>query len=255
MLFAAAEVVGYDITKSLGEQSFADARDGGVHIFLARGNPALLVPVVAHKGPKIRKCIERECLFLGPVSAEKIRVSIVNYTNTLPFKWALKRSSLLQKIALQEDIPSICAQKLKFGQADLALVPVALLPELTHYHIVSRYCIGAKDKVETVKLYSNVPREQIRSVGLDYQSKTSNALSRVLFHHFWKQRVEFMDSLPGFEAEIKGAHAIVVIGDRTFELNGKFPYEFDLAEEWLKATGLPIVFAESVSVKPLNSSF
>ncbi len=50
------------------------------------------------------------------VSEEKIRVSIVNYTNTLPFKWALKRSPLLSQIDLQEDIPSICAQKLMCGQ-------------------------------------------------------------------------------------------------------------------------------------------
>ena len=63
-------------------------------------------------------------LILQPISSP-LKISIVNYTNTLPFKWALKRSEFLKKIDLQEDIPSICAQKLKFRQVDLALVPVA----------------------------------------------------------------------------------------------------------------------------------
>lgn len=201
------------------------------------------------------KWFERYCLILRPVDQEKIKVSIVNYTNTLPFKWALKRSSLLTKIDLQEDIPSICAQKLKFGQVDLALVPVALLPELKNYSIVSRFCIGTLGKVETVKLYSQVPLAEIKEVSLDYQSKSSNALVKVLFQFFWKSKPIYKEALPGFENTVNGKHAIVVIGDRTFELNGKFPYEYDLAEEWKKLTGLPFVFACWVSTKKPDTTF
>ncbi|HQQ94769.1 MAG TPA: menaquinone biosynthesis protein [Bacteroidia bacterium] len=179
----------------------------------------------------------------------KTRVSIVNYTNTLPFKWALKRSRVLNRIDLQEDIPSICAEKLKFGQVELALVPVALLPELDKYKIVSDYCIGAEGKVDTVKLYSRVPVQQIKSISLDYQSKTSNALVRVLFKAHWKQNVQFKAALPGFERSVADDHGIVVIGDRCFGLNGTFEYEYDLAEEWKKLTGLPFVFAAWVAVE------
>lgn len=189
------------------------------------------------------------------MNQEKIRVSIVSYTNTLPFKWALKHSAILQKMDLQEDIPSICAQKLKFGQVDLALVPVAILPELETVHIVSRFCIGAKGKVDTVKLYSRVPIEQVEEVSLDYQSKSSNALTRVLFHQFWKKNIRYKEALPGFEQTCKGTHAIVVIGDRTFDLNGKFEYEYDLSEEWHRFTGLPFVFACWVSTKELDDTF
>lgn len=201
------------------------------------------------------KWFKRYCLILQPVNQEKIKVSIVNYTNTLPFKWALKRSTLLSRMDLQEDIPSICAQKLKFGQVDLALVPVALLPELNNYTIVSGFCIGAKGKVDTVKLYAKVPFHEMKEVSLDYQSKSSNALARVLFQHFWKIPVQYKDALPGFEKNVEGNQAIVVIGDRTFGLNGKFPYEYDLAEEWQKATGLPFVFACWVSTKLLDPAF
>lgn len=186
---------------------------------------------------------------------EKIRISIVNYTNTLPFKWALKRSSVLEKIDLQEDIPSICAQKLKYKQVDLALVPVALIPELDSYFIETDYCIGANGKVDSVKLYSAVPLQEITTVTLDYQSKSSITLTKVLFKFFWKLPVTFLDAKPGFEHDIKNTDAAVVIGDRTFDINGVHSYEYDLAEEWKKFTGLPFVFAAWLSTEKLPEHF
>jgi len=184
-----------------------------------------------------------------------IKISIVNYTNTLPFKWALKSSKLLEKIELQEDIPSICAQKLKFKLVDLALVPVALLSELDTYFIETDFCIGANGKVDSVKLYSHVPLNQIKTVTLDYQSRSSITLTKVLFKFFWKLNVDYLDARPGFENEIKEANAAVVIGDRTFALNGNYKYEYDLAEEWQKFTSLPFVFAAWVSTEKLSAEF
>lgn len=189
------------------------------------------------------------------MSDKKIRISIVNYTNTLPFKWALRRSSLLHEVDLQEDIPSICAQKLKYGQVDLALVPVALLAELDHYFIESDFCIGADGRVDSVKLYSAVPLEEIKTVTLDYQSKSSIALTRVLFKFFWKLGVVYNAAKPGFEHNIAGSNAAVVIGDRTFGMNGKFAFEYDLAEEWKKFTQLPFVFAAWVSTHKIPEQF
>lgn len=186
---------------------------------------------------------------------QKVRISIVSYTNTLPFKWSLKRSDILGRIDLQEDIPSICAQKLKYGQVDLALVPVALIPELDNYFIETDYCIGANGIVDSVKLYSEVPLSDIKTVVLDYQSKSSITLTKVLFKFFWKLPVAYREAKPGFEADVKGADAAVVIGDRTFSLNGRYKYEYDLAEEWKKFTGLPFVFAAWVSTEKLPASF
>lgn len=185
----------------------------------------------------------------------KTSVSIVNYANTLPFKWALKQSKLAQQIDLQEDIPSICAQKLKFRQVDLALVPVALIPELENYVIQCDYCIGATGKVDSVKLYSFVPIERISEVALDYQSRTSVNLTKVLFKFFWKTKVRFSETTPGYEKLIEGTKAMVVIGDRTFSMNDKFPYEYDLSEEWQKFTGLPFVFAVWLSVEKIPAEF
>lgn len=186
---------------------------------------------------------------------EKIKISIVNYTNTLPFKWAIKRSGLLQRIDLQEDIPSICAQKLKFKQVDLALIPVAALLELDSYFIETDFCIGAKGRVDSVKLYSQVPLEEIKTVTLDYQSKSSITLTKVLFKFFWKRQVDYFDAKPGFENGVDGTDAAVVIGDRTFILNGRYKYEYDLALEWQNFTGLPFVFAAWVSTEKLPCDF
>ncbi len=184
-----------------------------------------------------------------------IKISIVNYTNTLPFKWALKRSDLISEIDLQEDIPSICAQKLKFNQVDLALVPVALLAELDTYFIETDFCIGANGAVDSVKLYSYVPLSEIKTITLDYQSKTSITLAKLLCKFFWKINVEFLNAKPNYEKNISNENAAVVIGDRTFALNNTFKYEYDLSQEWQKFTGLPFVFAAWVSLQKLNANF
>lgn len=162
---------------------------------------------------------------------------------------------MLSRIDLQEDIPSICAQKLKYKQVDLALVPVALLSELAHYHIETDFCIGAFKKVDSVKLYSEVPLAQIESITLDYQSRSSITLTKVLCKFFWNITPKFVDAIPGFEKDTKHKNASVVIGDRTFDLNGKYNYEYDLAEEWFKFTGLPFVFAAWVSTEKIDPDF
>ena len=185
----------------------------------------------------------------------KLKISIVNYFNTLPFRYGLKNSELLNKIDLQEDIPSICAQKLKFKQVEIGLVPVALLPELDNYKIITNYCIGANGKVDSVKLYSEAPLNEIKMVTLDYQSRSSIKLTKVLNKFYWKQNFEYKDAKPGYEQNINGTNAAVVIGDRTFALNGTFKYEFDLAEEWKKMTGLPFVFAAWVTTSDIDEEF
>lgn len=189
------------------------------------------------------------------MNSSPLKISIVNYFNTLPFRYGLKNSELIKRIDLQEDIPSICAQKLKFKQVDIGLVPVALLPELDNYRIITDYCIGANGKVDSVKLYSQVPLNEIKTVTLDYQSKSSINLTKVLNKFFWKQNFEFKDAKPGYEKNIEGINAGVVIGDRTFALNGTFKYEFDLAEEWKKMTGLSFVFAAWVTTSDIDPKF
>ncbi|MES2568160.1 MAG: menaquinone biosynthesis protein [Bacteroidota bacterium] len=184
----------------------------------------------------------------------KHSVSIVNYYNTTPFLYGLNHTGFQSQIDLQLDIPSVCAQKLKNKQVEIGLVPVAILPELDSYHIITDYCIGAIGKVDSVKLFSERPLEELTHVLLDYQSKTSVTLVQVLNKHFWKKNMQFIPATAGFEKEVTGTTGAVIIGDRTFGLT-QHSYQYDLAEEWQKYTGLPFVFACWVSNVELESTF
>jgi chorismate dehydratase len=177
-------------------------------------------------------------------------VSIVNYYNTTPFLYGINHTDFKSQIELELDIPSVCAKKLKNRQVEIGLVPVAVLPELQSYHIITDYCIGAVGKVDSVKLFAQKPLDELTHVLLDYQSKTSVTLVQVLNKHFWKKNIEFINASEGFEKQISGTTGAVIIGDRTFGLT-EHPYQYDLSEEWQKYTGLPFVFACWVSnVKP-----
>src|SRR5690554_3760016 len=137
---------------------------------------------------------------------EKVKISAVSYTNTLPFLYGLQHSSVVGEISLSLDVPSTCAHKLIHGEADLGIVPVAALPAVPNAEIVSDYCLGATGAVNSVFIYSEKPVEAIRSLRLDGQSRTSNALARILLHHYWKnETVSMVDG---------AADAYVEIGDR-----------------------------------------
>lgn len=180
-----------------------------------------------------------------------MKISVVSYLNSKPFIFGLEKNSL-PGWDISLDIPSECARKLIAGEADLGLVPVASLLSIPDYQIVSPYCIGAVGKVDSVKLYSEVPIEKIEKVLLDYQSRTSVNLVRVLARELWKISPSWTHSVSGFETQIRGTTAAVVIGDRTFSMNGKFAYEYDLSEGWHSLTGLPFVFAVWASRKKIS---
>jgi len=185
----------------------------------------------------------------------KYKVSAVSYLNTIPFIYGLKQSELINTINLQLDYPSICADKLINGAVDLALVPIVVIPKLKHPYIISDYCIGANGAVDTVCLYSDVPIDKIQSIGLDYQSRTSVALLKILLKEYWKLNPKFINEEFGFEDNIKGKHAALVIGDRAFALNTKHQFIYDLSAIWKELTGLPFVFAAWVSNIKLPQDF
>ena len=185
----------------------------------------------------------------------KYKVSAVSYLNTTPFMQGLKESKLIDTIDLQLDYPAICADKLINDEVDIALVPVSVIPQLDNAYIISDYCIGADGRVDTVCLYSDVPIEEIQTIALDYQSRTSVALLKILLKEYWQVKPELNNTKLGFEDKIKGKHAALVIGDRAFPLNAKHQYIYDLSAIWKKMTGLPFVFATWVANTELPQEF
>ena len=186
----------------------------------------------------------------------KIRVGAVSYLNTKPLLFGIRKHPVFAEIALTEDYPSKIAQMLVDDEIDIGLVPVATTLRLKEWHIHSDYCIGSDGAVASVCIFSEVQMPEIKSVYLDYQSKTSVNLAKVLLKEYWKKDVEFIDATgEDFREQINGTTAGVVIGDRALEQRKKSKYIYDLGEAWKKYTGLPFVFAAWIANKKLPDKF
>lgn len=185
----------------------------------------------------------------------KIRVGIVNYLNTKPLLYGIEHSPLSENIELVPDYPSNIALLLQENKIDAGLVPVVILPELPEAHIITNYCIGCTGAVASVCLFSEVPLPEIKRVVLDYQSRTSAILLKILFDKYWKQQVEWIDTKEGFENQPSGTTAALLIGDRCLAYRNQAAYTYDLGEAWNEFTGLPFVFAAWVSNKKLPHDF
>jgi chorismate dehydratase len=176
--------------------------------------------------------------------------------NTKPFIYGLENSPIKDEIELILDYPSNLVELLKKGEIDIGLVPVGALPSLGEYHIVSDYCIGTEEEVASVAVFSEVPMEEIEEVYLDYQSRTSVLLCKLLFEKHWKKQVKFIPAEDeSYIEKIKGKTAGLIIGDRALMHRSKFPYIYDLGLGWKQMTGLPFVFAVWVSLRKLDLSF
>jgi chorismate dehydratase len=185
----------------------------------------------------------------------KIRVGAVSYLNTKPLLYGIGRAPVRKDIELIIDYPASIAAMLLKDEIDMGLVPVAIIPHLKEYHINGDYCIGSNGDVASVCLFSEVPIERVEKVLLDYQSRTSVQLARVLIREYWKVSPALVDAGKDFRDHIKGTTAGVVIGDRALEQRKISPYIYDLAGVWKAFTGLPFVFAAWISNKPLDPDF
>jgi chorismate dehydratase len=186
----------------------------------------------------------------------KIKISAVKYANTYPFIYGLTESGFEDKIILHTDHPAECALKLISGKVDIGLVPVAALPLVKEYQIISDYCIGAKNNVRTVLLLSNCVFDDIRNIYLDYRSRSSINLTKVLAKNFWNREFNWINTSKSFDFKNIGLNeAIVLIGDQCFEYENSFRYKIDLAAEWRKFSGLPFVFACWTANKILETEF
>jgi chorismate dehydratase len=185
----------------------------------------------------------------------KIRVGAVSYLNTKPLVYGFEHGVMRDEVTLIYDYPSRIAAKLLNNEIDVGLVPVAIIPSLKESHIISDYCIATEKKVASVCIFSEVPFEDTEKLLLDYQSKTSVALAKLLVTEYWKHPVTFIDTKEDYRKDIRGTTAGLVIGDRAFQQRHISPFIYDLGEAWNTYTGLPFVFAAWVSNKPLAQPF
>ncbi len=181
-----------------------------------------------------------------------MKISVVSYLNSAPLVHGILHSGFLDDCDVSVEVPALGAQKLASGEADLALVPVGAFADPGCVEWVGNYCIGVEGPVRSVCLLSEVPLERIRKVWLDPHSRTSVRLIKILAANHWKTQWEFLPASEGFEfSEIKGDQAGVCIGDKVFAVENRYPFCYDLAEEWIGMTGLPFVFAAWAARKPM----
>ena len=184
-----------------------------------------------------------------------IKVGVISYLNSIPFVYGLKSIKMSKSINFVSSYPAEIADQLRKRELDIALVPVVVLNDLKDVSIISDFCIGSENTVDTVCLYSHVPIHKIKSISLDYQSRTSVELLKLLLRDYWKISPVLYNSSKESQYNIKDDQASLVIGDRAFDLNGKYAYVYDLAEYWNKMTQMPFVFACWVSRTKLDRAF
>jgi len=187
---------------------------------------------------------------------DKIKISVVRYANSYPFIFGLTHSGFDKKVIINTDHPADCAAKLASNIVDIGLIPVAALPMLNEYHIISDFCIGTNGKVKTVMTLSYSLFDKIDTIYLDYRSLTSVNLVQILAKNYWNREFNWIKTNENFDfTKINKNEAVTLIGDQCFEYEKHFNYGIDLALEWKNFTGLPFVFACWVANKQIDREF
>jgi len=171
-----------------------------------------------------------------------LRISVVQYLNSVPLIWGMLHGPQNGKHELQFATPAHCADAVRDGTADIGIIPAIEYHRIDNLEIISGISIASKARVRSVLLLSKVPIEKIRSVAVDTSSRTSAAFLRILLSTFYALEVSLIPSPPQPQTMLREADAALVIGDPALTYCGPAKV-YDLAAEWKRFTGLPFVFA------------
>ena len=172
-----------------------------------------------------------------------LRISAISYLNTAPLMWDFEHGKAGQDFDISYTVPSQCAASLAAGSADIGIIPAAAYATIPGLVVLPGVAIASRKPVRSILLASKVPLGQIRSVALDTSSLTSVALTKVLFAKWWGPGRTFTSMAPDVEAMLAEHDAGLVIGDPALKIDRSRYLTYDLAEEWIRLTGKPFVFA------------
>jgi len=172
----------------------------------------------------------------------KLRISAISYLNTAPLMWDFEHGDAGSHFEISYTIPSACARALADGGADIGIIPAAAYTQIPGLQILPDVAIASRQAVRSILLVSKVPVEKIRSVALDESSMTSVALAKLLLQ--WLGLNPQYDSMqPDIEKMLAAHDAGLLIGDPALQVDQTRYCTLDLAEEWIRVTGKPFVFA------------
>jgi len=206
----------------------------------------------------------------------KLRISIVEFLNTAPLVWGFTNGPLRGRYDLSFTVPSLCAEELRSGTADIAIIPAIEYQRIDNLVMLPEMAVAARGEVRSILVLSKKPIEQARRLALDTSSRSSVALTRLLCKGFWRITPEFIDAAPDPAAMLAEADAALVIGDpalairiKVDALAAKAPdakgcgcadesapikndqivpgidtlFVYDVADQWREWTGKPCVLA------------
>lgn len=175
------------------------------------------------------------------------RVCAVSYLNTVPLVWGFLRSpeaDLRNIFELGFELPSVCADQLASGSADIGIVPVIEMArqKLEYFRGTGIACHGP---VRSILLISKVPFREIRTLAADAGSRSSVMLARVILAEKYGVEPSVWPVPADLSVMLGRADAALIIGDPALKLEpATLPFEtLDLGGEWNAMTGLPMVFA------------
>ncbi|MBO0911890.1 MAG: menaquinone biosynthesis protein [Acidobacteria bacterium] len=172
-----------------------------------------------------------------------MRISAISYLNTAPLMWDFEHGLVDPVFQISYTIPSECARELEKGTADIGIIPSAAYASIPNLLVLPDVAIASRHKVRSILLVSSKPISEIRTVALDSSSLTSAALTRILFEKYWGGKRRFTTAMPDLENMLVESDAALLIGDPALAVDRSRYYTCDLAEEWLRFTGKPFVFA------------
>jgi chorismate dehydratase len=206
---------------------------------------------------------------LRKLNVSKPRISIVQYLNTAPLVRGFTHGPLRGKYELSFTVPSQCAEALRTGAADIAIIPAIEYQRIPNLVVLPDLAIASKNKVRSLLLVAKKPVREVRSIALDASSRSTQALTRILCVDHWRIALDFFEAAPNLVEMLQKADAALLIGDPALRLsvdtekavstaaNGelvcsgaaagaadiKTLYLYDMVAEWQGATGLPAVLA------------
>ena len=172
--------------------------------------------------------------------------------------WDFEHTHVGSAFDISYTLPSLCAAALQNGSADIGIIPAAAYTTTPDLLILPGVAIASKQAVRSILLVSKVPAEQIRAVAVDSSSLTSVALLQILFTKWWGGRRPFTTMAPDVGRMLEQHDAGLVIGDPALKVDRSRYLTYDLAEEWIRSTGRPFVFAfwavRQTALKDLSST-
>ena len=191
----------------------------------------------------------------------KSRISIVKYLNAVPLAWGILEGAQKESFDPVLSTPAECAEHLAKSSVDIGLIPSIEFQRIKGSRIVPGPAVASLYQVRSVILVSMMPLWKVKTVACDSGSRTSVALTKIIFDEFYHIHPDFKPAEPNLANMLAQSDAALLIGDHALkfmEENDQIDIErqkplvrlgseplqvFDLAERWRFLTGLPFVFA------------